>query len=113
MEKKEKLFTEKIIDEWTAFRESIFLLRKEEIFDLSKKIEVYRKIYCALHLNMDIIDEEKLPKERILDYLYEDYEDTDYSLSSDDLRDFLLDSMEHYINYKNFIEENDTNDIEM
>lgn len=113
MEKKEKLFTKKIIDEWANFRQNTFLLSKEEIFDMSEKIEVYRKIYCALHLNMDIIDEEKLPKERILDYLYEDFEDTDYSLSSDDLRDFLLDSMEHYINYKNFTEENDADDIEM
>lgn len=89
----EKDFIKKLDEELEMFKYSIMSKTREEIYYSYYKINIYEEFYNYLLNHTEDLDFNELPKDNILKYFFDDFIDTDYNLTNEDLYMFFYDRL--------------------
>ena len=101
-DKKYKELIDEISKEWNDFREQMLQKSKKEIFDEFYKISAYNEFTDYFFNDGINLNHKGLPKKNILSDVYNQFMDTSYDLTYEEIYYFMEDYIKDNIKYKRF-----------
>lgn len=92
----EREFIDTIQNEIISFKEEMLKKSKEQIYDDYYKIHAMEELSEFLIDNADEFDRSGFPKNKILEYLYWQFMETDYDFTQEDLNYFIKEENKSY-----------------